>query len=169
VVCDQMKERFVMSKKIFAICFALILMAISVGASARAPRPLVLGIRLGMEEDDARARLQKIGRQRKEEKKETEENEEEVWLLDGHPSFEYLFVGFDDKHHVRYVTVVMRKGGRRVRYSEMGNTKAAVRASDTGNYRFTWKVAAIGKRRGYLAIARGSDPVYLSSYSIKAT
>jgi hypothetical protein len=152
------------------ICFALLLPARpAVFAAVKGPAPGVLGVSLGMTEEAARKLLRRLGEQKKETKKEEEEEggEEEVWNLTRDPRYASVIVGFDRRHRVRYVTAFAREGGRRVRYGDVGDVKGARREGDGKNYRYTWEVAAKGGRPGYLAIARGADPQYLSSYSVK--
>ncbi len=134
-----------------------------------APSPSILGIKLGMKEDAVRRILQKMGTQQKEEKKEEEEEggEEEIWKLTKNPNYQSLIVGFDRKHLVRYVTVFAREKGSGVRYSDVGNTKEAKFETTTGNYRYTWDVAAKGKIPHFIVILRGTNKDLLSSYSIK--
>jgi hypothetical protein len=157
-------------KKLIASSIFVLFFATSILSAGKDPLPGVLGINLGMKEDAVRKLLQKIGKQQKEEKKEEEDEgggEEEIWTLTKNPNYESLIVGFDKKHQVRYVSVFAGKNSGGVRYSDIGDLKAARLESNPSNYRYTWDVAAKGRTPRYLVIARGTDSQFLSSYSIK--
>jgi hypothetical protein len=120
-----------------------------------------MGISLDMSRDAARARLQAIGNLEKEERKR-----QEVWAVkDGRIS--HLLVGYDADNRVRYVTALARTDGPRIRYQEIADLKSAQQSHVQGNHKFTWEVAARRGHVAYLLIARGHDPQYLDSYSVK--
>ncbi len=152
-----------MKKHLIISCVVLLLLGY-LPATAK-PREL-LGLRLGMSEDAVRDRLRKIGTQREEEKeKEVKKEEQEVWILDRHRKFDYLVARFDDQHRLSFVTVVVRKEAR-MRYSEVAKVKDARHATDGRNHTYTWTVAGGSKQAGYRVVARGSDPEFLTSYSL---
>jgi hypothetical protein len=57
----------------------------------------------------------------------------------------------------------------RVRYSDIANVDEAIKATDGTNYSVKWKVDADRNQPGYLIIARGSSPEFLTSYSLYPT
>jgi len=119
-----------------------------------------MGVGLDMKRDDARARLKSIGSLEKEERKR-----QEVWAIKD-ARISHLLIGYDADYRVRYVTAIARTNGPRIRYQEVADLKSAQRTVTQGNHKFTWEV----ERRGQLAfilIARGRDPQYLDSYSVK--
>jgi hypothetical protein len=144
------------------VFFVLLWSGASVCAAEGEPKPEVFGIRLNMSEDEARARLKQIGTQKEEENER--EGEHEVWLLRD-KQYAYLVVAFDREHKVRYIIASARKGVR-VPYSELGDLKKARQATDGKAYSYTWTIKAQGEREGYGLIARGSDPKYLTSYTL---
>ena len=74
-----------------------------------------------MSREEAHARLQKMGKLEKEERRQ-----QEVWRLDGDPSYTHLMVAYDKEHaSVRYVTAVANEQGRRVSYAEVMNLDGA--------------------------------------------
>lgn len=156
-------------KNLIASVVMILLFVSSAFPAAKDPAPGILGVKLGAKEKDVRKLLQKIAKQQKEEKKEEEEEggEEEIWILTKNSNYESLIVGFDRNHLVRYVTVFAGKSSNKIPYSDIGNLKTARFESNPGNYRYTWDVSAKGKKSRYLVIARGTDPKFLSSYSIK--
>lgn len=134
--------------------------------SPSAPRGVrdVLGISVGMRADAARERLRKIGRLEKEERRQ-----QEVWAVADDRRFAHLIVGYDkDSNRVRYVTAKAREGDRRVRYGDVIDLKTATKTASTNNYKYAQKVAAHGDRPGYVVIARGNDPTYLTYLSLES-
>ena len=150
-------------RKLIALCFISSLLAVCPGAAAGQRRDVV-GLRLGMTKEAARRQLQKIGTLQREERKR-----QEVWeVRDDY--FSHVVVGFDQQARVRFVTAVAREGGaRRMRYSDVASLKAARQEGDASinNYNYVWELARRGKEPRVLVVARGRDPEYLSTYTIK--
>ena len=130
-------------------------------AFAKDPAPEILGIRLGMSEQDARGRLKKLGSLEKEARKR-----QEVWALT-HPRISHLIIGFDPELYVRYVTAIARGSGPHINYSELAEVKAAQQAINQGNFKFTREIRAKKGQPAYVVIAHGRDPQYLETYSVK--
>jgi hypothetical protein len=154
-------------KKLAHLCLLTLLLiaGVSVAAAGREikPRRDIVGLRLDMSKEDAHSRLQKIGTLQREERKR-----QEVWEVRD-PYFSHVIVGFDQQSRVRFVTAVAREGGQRMRYSDVANLKKARQEGDVSinNYNYVWELAARGKQPKALVVARGRDPLYLSTYSIK--
>ena len=156
-----------MIKKTVATIFAIGISALLLVATAQpkakareAPRH-ILGISIGMSLEDAHRRLEEIGRLEREERKR-----QEVWKVDKDQRFSHLLIGFDKDGTVRYVTVIAREG-QRVRYSDLFNPEKAKVASAVKNFHYTLEVSGHDGQPGYLVMAQGSDPVFLSSFSLK--
>ena len=145
-------------KQFKTICLMLSV-AVLATATPIKPRPEIMGISLGMSRADARVRLQSLGTLEREAQKQ-----QEVWAVKDQ-RVSHLLVGYDPDFRVRYVTALARTGGPRIRYEEVADLKHAQRSNNHGNYKFTWEVEARGGK--YLLIARGHDPEYLDSYSVK--
>src|SRR5215211_4601428 len=150
-----MKERFL------SVCVLLLGVGVLVSAAPGKPRPEIMGIALGMSRDAAQARLKSPGSLEKEQRKR-----QEVWAIKD-PRVSHLLVGYDAEYRVRYVTALARTDGPRIRYDEVADIRTAQRANNQGNYKFTWEVAARRRQFGYVMMARGHDPDYLDSYSVK--
>lgn len=137
--------------------------------SARiAPLPRsFFGLQLGMNDELAHERLQKIATQQKEEKEGEEGGEQEVWILKRDKRFNYLIARFDREHRLILLTVVARP--QRVRYAEVASLKLATKATDGINYSYKWKVAPGKSARPFTINARGNSPVFLNSYSVYFT
>lgn len=139
----------------------LVVIGISVSAATARPRPEILGISLDMTHDDARARLQSIGSLEKEDRKR-----QEVWAVKD-SRISHLLVGYDADYRVRYVTALARTDGPRIRYQEVADLKSAQHANIPNNHKFTWEVEERRGQPSFIIIARGHDPQFLDSYSVK--
>jgi hypothetical protein len=139
----------------------LLVIGILVSAAPARPRPEIMGISLEMSRDDARARLKSIGSLEKEDRKR-----QEVWVVKD-PRISHLLVGYDADYRVRYVTAIARTDGPKIRYQEVADLKSARRAVVQGNHKFTWEIEGQRGHEAFILIARGHDPQYLDSYSVK--
>lgn len=148
-------------KRALSLCLLLLGVGVLASAAPGKPRPEIMGIVLGMSRDNAQARLKSIGSLEKEDRKR-----QEVWALKD-PRISHLLVGYDADYHVRYVTAIARTNGQRIRYQELAELKSAQHSVAQGNHKFTWEVAARRGHEAFLMIARGHDPQYLESYSVK--
>ena len=143
---------------LFLALAALVVLAST--ANARPPRAELVGIRLGMSEEEAHAQLSKQGK-RAEEKHEREEGEQESWSMDRGP-WGYVALGVEDDR-VRWVSAFARRDGPRVRFRDLGSVEESRRS---GTYFFTWKVPARAGAAPYTVIARGNDSLYVTSVSL---
>jgi hypothetical protein len=125
------------------------------------PPPEIIGVHLAMRESEARVQLAKIGQL------QSEEEGQQVWRLLGSEHYQFLIVGFDGEHRVRYVTALADASGTPVKYEELGDLSKATRTGQPGNLTFTWKGEDRKAKLEYLAIAKGKDPQRLSSFSVK--
>jgi len=139
----------------------LLVAGVVAGAAPAKARPEIMGISLDMRHDDAQARLKSIGTLQKEDRKR-----QEVWAVKD-SRISHLLVGYDADYRVRYVTAIARTDGPRIRYQEVADVKSAQRTVNQGNHKLSWEVPARGVHFAYLIIARGHDPQYLDSYSVK--
>jgi hypothetical protein len=139
----------------------LLVIGVLVSAAPARPRPEIMGVSLEMSRDNARARLQSIGSLEKEDRKR-----QEVWAVKD-PRISHLLVGYDAENRVRYVTAIARTDGPKIRYQEIADLKSAKRTVVQGNHKFTWEIEEHRGQFGYILIARGHDPKYLDSYSVK--
>lgn len=137
------------------------MIGVLVSAAPARPRPDIMGINLEMSRDDALVRLQSIGSLEKEDQKR-----QEVWAVKD-PRISHLLVGYDAENRVRYVTAIARTDGPRIHYQEIADLKSARRTVVQGNHKFTWEIEARPGQFAYILIARGHNPEYLDSYSVK--
>jgi hypothetical protein len=120
-----------------------------------------MGISLEMNRDNARARLKSIGSLEKEDRKR-----QEVWAVKD-SRISHLLVGYDADNRVRYVTAIARTDGPKIRYQEIADLKSAKSSHTSGNHKFTWEIEERRGKEAFILIARGHDPKYLDSYSVK--
>ena len=121
------------------------------------PADHLLGIELGMTEEVARKKLEKIG------SPETDLSSlKQSWKLK-HKHFGYLAIRYDHNRRVKWVSVFASPNGKKMKYSDVGPLKTA---KQTGRYIYTWELPGEADRPGVLITARGSDPKILSGLSI---
>ena len=109
----------------------------------------------------AHARLTEIGQFK------NQDEGQEVWKLRSDPHYQTLIVGFDRERRVRYVTVLASPQGRAVDYSDVGDVRSATSSGQPGNFVFTWKSRDQKTQIEYEAIAKGTEPHRLLTYSVK--
>lgn len=141
------------------------------GGGAAAPSPLardILGVRVGMSAEAARAQLEKIGNLQKEERKQYE-----VWEVRDNPYFSHLAIQFDKpKKLVNSITAIAREDDKRKRmsYSDVAELKNAWKKTiepAKNNYRYDWELPAAGENPKINIVAWGRDAQYLQYYSIE--
>jgi hypothetical protein len=136
----------------------LIAVLMSVTASSVAARPAeILGLRVGMEDREARQRLMKLGKPIT-----SIESPKQTWNLRDR-RYSSLTIRYDANWRVLWVTAFARRGGQRVRYRDIGDIGQAHRG---GSYVYTWTMPVSRDGRPSAITARGPDPTYLSSISI---
>lgn len=127
------------------------------------PKPEILGIRLGMSREEARARLQTIATFEKEERRQ-----QEVWRLKDDPSYTHLMVAYNKGYTaVRYVTAVANEQGRRVAYADVIHLDGARLESTPASRAYTHETPARDGQPGFVTKAIGADPTYLKYYSVE--
>ena len=148
--------------KIAATICCLLLLAAACATPVE-PKPEILGVRLGMSREEARARLQNIGQLEKEERRQ-----QEVWRLTNDPVYSHLMVAYNKEYTaVRYVTAVANEQGRRVRYADVVDLKRAREDTTPASHAYTQEVPARPDQPGFVAKAIGTDPAYLKYYSVE--
>lgn len=150
-----------MFKKIFLLLIlSLLTTTVSVAAKTASD---VLGINVGMSKKDADARLKKLGKLEKDERKQ-----QQVWILKDDPSYSHLIVAFNsDFTQVRFVTAKAKENGRKVRYSDVLDIKKAKQNGAANNYKYVQEIPASGKNPAYVIVARGANAEYLTYFSIE--
>lgn len=154
-----------MSKAVIRPLVVAGLMMLLVGGAsppvvAQHPKREVLGLKLGMTENSAHSRLQKIATWQKPDRKKRLE----VWILKSNPTYNYLIVKFKESRLI-FIQAVVHSTAR-VRYDDLGSLAQAVTRSDGHTHTYEWKIKPRGNKAGYLLIARGSNSEFLTSYSI---
>ena len=143
------------------VLIVVLLLTFIATASARPPRPELVGLRLGMSEEQAHETLAHRGKPLHGNGEESEHGRQESWSLD-HGPWGYVAFGLDAER-VRWVTAFARRTGPRIRYRDIGSLAECKR---TGAYFLTWRVPAAGERSPYMVIARGTDSTYVTSVSL---
>ncbi len=151
-----------MMKQILAGTFLFwIMLLIAVNIDAQTKHD-VLGLKVGMNKEDAVKRLQKIGSKERDERKQ-----QEIWNLTDDSSYSHIIIAFNKENKVRFITAKGRESGNRVRYSDVIDVKKARQMGAVNNYKYVLEMPARGKKPGYKVIARGQDQNYLTYFSIE--
>ena len=155
-------------KNIFPVGALLALsILVSHGSAAGEPKRDILGMHLEMTQEEATKRLNQIGSLEREERKQ-----QAVWQVRD-ASFSHLIIGMTKEGKLRYVTAVAREDNeaKRLPYSSVGELKQARQAGDPAinNFIFEWSLPARKDQPAAIAVARGRDPEFLSTYSLKRT
>lgn len=137
----------------------------SANASAEEVQRQILGISFKLAKDDVHKRLNKIGTFVRAERKS-----QEIWQIRD-PSFSHLIVAFGKDGALRFVTAIAREDGeaKRVPYEEIGNLDKARQAGDPNikNFNYEWDLPSQNGSPRMLVNARGRDPTFLTTYSLK--
>jgi hypothetical protein len=158
---NTMKTLVLASLSVFAFLFA--------GASQADAAPElkreILGLRIEMPKGEVTKRLQEMGKFVRDERKR-----QQIWEVRDE-RFSHVVVGFDSKEMLRYVTAVARedKEAKRVEYGEIGDVQQAHQAGDPAinNFNFEWRLEPEKGSAEVMVVARGRDPKFLSTYSLK--
>ncbi len=123
----------------------------------------ILGIKIGMNKEDAAKRLNEIGKLQNE-----ESNQQEVWALTDKPHYSFLIIGFNKKtQKVRFITAKARENGSRVSYGDVLDIGNAQQQKSANNYKYIQEIPGSTLTFGYTKIASGTDPNYLTYFSLK--
>lgn len=137
----------------------------SAGAYAQEVQRQVLGIHFKLAKEDVHKRLKEIGSFVRAERKR-----QEIWQVRD-ASFSHLIVAFDKNAKLRFVTAVSREDAdaKRVPYTQIGNVEKARQAGDPSinNFNYEWDLPSLDGHPHLLVIARGRDPTFLTTYSLK--
>lgn len=137
----------------------------SADASAGEVQRQILGISFKLAKDAVHKRLNEIGTFGRAERKG-----QEIWQIRD-PSFSHLIVAFGKDGSLRFVTAIAREDGeaKRVPYEEIGNLDKARQAGDPSikNFNYEWDLPAQNESPRILVNARGRDPTFLATYSLK--
>lgn len=138
---------------------------IPASASAQEVQRQILGIHLKLGKDEVHKRLSEIGSFSRAERKS-----QEIWQVRD-PSFSHVIVAFAKNGKLRFITAVAREDtdAKRVPYEEIGNLQKARQAGDPGinNFHYEWDIPADRDRPRTLVSARGRDPTFLTTWTLK--
>jgi len=125
----------------------------------------ILGMHLNMTREQAQTRLKEIGTFERAERKQ-----QEIWKVRDE-SYSHLIIGVGKDEKLRFITAVAREDNeaKRVPYSEVGNLETAKQAGDVAikNFNYEWNLPPRHDQPETRVNARGRDPKYLTTYSIK--
>jgi len=138
---------------------------IPASASAQEVQRHILGIHLKFGKDEVHKRLNEIGSFSRAERKS-----QEIWQLRDQ-SFSHLIVAFNKNGKLRFVTAVAREDpdAKRVPYKEIGDLEKARQAGDAriNNFNYEWDLPSHSDGPRTLVSARGRDPTFLTTLTLK--
>ncbi len=159
------RETVVTMKNRFALVSLLFFSGLAIAAAGEMPARQILGVRLGMNEDQAHDQLKKIGTFVR-----AESLKQEVWKVND-PSYSNILIGFAKDGKLRYVTGVARedKESKPVPYASVGDLKKAESKGDAKVrvYNYQWKLEPEKGEPETLVLAIGREPEKLSTLSLK--
>jgi hypothetical protein len=149
----------------FLLTGGIALVWISASASADDVQRQILGIDLTLGKDQVHKRLSEIGSFSRAERKS-----QEIWQVRDQ-SFSHVVVAFGKNGKLRFVTAVAREDtdAKRVPYGEIGNLEKARQAGNPGinNFTYEWDLPAHSDSPRTLVSARGRDPTFLTTWTLK--
>lgn len=152
-----------MKRKVFIHVLCLVVLLVGTQLAEAKLIKDVLGLRVGMSREAAIARLHQIGKKDHDERKQ-----QEIWKLRDDPHFSYVIIAYDKEYKtVRFVTAKAREDGKRVRYSDVIDTKKATQLGSANNYNYVLEVPASGDKPAYKIIARGTDKNFLTYLAVE--
>lgn len=154
-----------MNKLIVITSLLLVAVLLKTQAAPQKLQRQILGVHLNMTKDEVHKRLQEIGTFERDERKR-----QEIWKVRDE-SFSHLIVAFGKNEKLRFITAVARedKEAKHVEYSKVGDLKKARQAGDPriNNFNYEWDLPAEKGDPATLIMARGRDPKFLATYSLK--
>ena len=157
------KIRHLLKVSIFFVMLLTTLQCTTESATVANLPDNIFGIKPGMSKEEAEIQLRKIG-----DFKTDAEKRQQIWMIKNDPRFSSLAVGYEKDNQVRYVTAFAEKENvkQRVRFTEIGDVAKAKQEITKPHYRYTWIVEAINDKPAYVVTVYGTDPEFLSIYSL---
>ena len=138
---------------------------LAVPQKEREPAREILGLKLSMNEEQAKERLKEIGTFVRD-----EAGWQEVWRVRD-PSYSDVIIGFGKDEKLNYITAVARedKDAKRVPYEKVGDVKEARQMGDVKikNFNYQWELLAGKGSPRMRVIVAGRDPKFLKTFSLK--
>ena len=149
-------------KALVGIGLGVLWLAAAMPAAAAKPPRDILGIRIGMSEEAAEERLEKLGAKKPDREEEGEKEEGEVWTI-SHPRFAFVYLALDEDRRVRQVQAYARENAPRLRFRDLGDLK---RAKRVGYYIYQWDGPVRDHEPQWIVTARSNDSVYVASVAL---
>ncbi|GAC1654171.1 MAG: hypothetical protein NVS9B15_14830 [Acidobacteriaceae bacterium] len=141
--------------KTISLCLLLLGAA---SAQERRPETSLRGIRIGESQAEVKQALAKSADLQR------EEEGQQVWKLRSDADADFVLVGYDTEHRIRYVTLVAKKD-RSLRCDVLGDIAKAQSEGKPGNMHFS---APVGDRdENIIAVARGESADHINFCSLK--
>jgi len=123
----------------------------------------IFGISVGMNKGEAQKRLEEIAQFVSEDRKTGQ-----LWEMKNEPRFKHVAVGYDAENKINFVTALADKATakERMRFSDVGDLSAALKEVVGPHHKYFWDVPANEGKPAYKIFIYGSDPEFLTIYSL---
>lgn len=148
--------------RVTTVLFIVINFAALACSLSHTPALEVMGLHIGMDKADAKARLNEIS-----EFIRNEGRNQEIWNLKDPSRFTAVAVGYrEDK--IRYVTAFVDKNQatEHIAFSSVGDLQKAKAEIMEPHYRYIWDFAPSGDEQACSVIAYGDNPDFLTMYTL---
>jgi hypothetical protein len=151
-------------KKLVFLVFSVLLLSMTqcTRKTADLPRDL-LGIYIGMHQEDAQKRLEEIAVFESKARKAGH-----LWKLKNDPRFSHLAIDYNKENKIRFVTAFAdpATAKERIRFAEVGDLTAARAEISEPHYRYIWEVPAEGDKPPSVVNIYGDNPEFVTTYSL---
>jgi hypothetical protein len=151
-------------KKLVFLVFSVLLLSMTQCARKTADLPKdLLGIYIGMNQEDAQKRLEEIAVFESKARKAGH-----LWKLKNDPRFSHLAIDYNKENKIRFVAAFVEPetAKERIRYTEVGDLTTAKTEISEPHYRYIWEVPAEGDKPACVVNIYGDNPEFVTMYSL---
>ena len=151
-------------KRLVFLVFSVLLLSMTHCARKTADLPEdVLGIYIGMTQEEAQKRLEEIAVFESKTRKAGH-----LWKLKDNPRFSHLAIDYNKENKIRFVTAFVDSATarERVRFTEVGDLTTAKAEISEPHYRYIWEVPAEGEKPACVVNIYGDNPEFVTMYSL---
>jgi hypothetical protein len=147
-----------------SLVFAVLLLNITNCARKPADLPRdLLGIHIGMNQEDAQKHLEEIAVFESKTRKTGH-----LWKLKNNSRFSHLAIDYNKENKIRFVTAFVdaATAKERLRFAEAGDLTTARAEISEPHYRYIWEIPAEGDKPACVVNIYGDNPEFVTTYSL---
>ena len=151
-------------KRLVFLVFSVLLLSMMHCARKTADLPKdLLGIYVGMNQEDAQKRLEEIAVFESKARKTGH-----LWKLRDNPHFSHLAIDYNKENKIRFVVAFVdpETAKERIRFAEVGDLTTAKAEISEPHYRYIWEAAAEGDKPARVVNIYGDNPEFVTMYSL---